>query len=61
MFYLGVCKGCDVVSHDQLDEHCVSHYYIRGSKCVYDAFTRFLASAVMDGIISLLGLSVGLR
>ena len=61
MFYLGVCWGCDFVSHDQLEEHCVPHHDIRGSKFVYDALTIFLAGAIMDGIISLLCLSVGLR
>ena len=49
-----------MVGHDQLWDHCIPHHDIRGSKFVCDSLTRFLAGAVMVGIISLLGLSVGL-
>ena len=60
MFPLGVCWGYDIVGHDQLGDHCVHQYDIRGSKFVCDSLTRFLAGVVMGGIISLLGLSFGL-
>ena len=57
MFYWGRCKGCDVISREQ----CVPHHNIKGSKIVDDSLTRFLAGAVIGGIICLLSLSFGVE
>lgn len=59
--YLKVCERCNDLLQYQLEQLFVSLYDTEDNRVVYAALTIFLVGAVMDGIFSLVVLSVGLR